>query len=201
MYSQNDEEKVILDFLKTDRGRFLDIGACDGIYVSNTRKLLEIGWGGVLVEPRAESFHKLFDNCAPFFDRVSLIQAAVSNAEGLKRFWIDMHPNREWSATVNKALLGIGSVIEPSPLPVYIPCITTDELCQFGPFDFISIDAEWEDFAILKSSPKRFWIGCKLLCVESRHQLERIEMKAYLKSIGFTRIIHETKENLLVTPL
>lgn len=200
MYSQNDEEKVIVEFLNTDRGRFLDIGACDGIYLSNTRKLLEMGWDGVLVEPRAESFCKLFRNCAPFSRRVSLIQAAVSSKTELNRLWLDLYPDREWSATINRDLLGIGSVMNPSPIPVFIPCITAEALCAFGPYDFICIDAEWEDFSILKSAPKEFWKGCKLLCVETRGSLERIEMRAYLATIGFRKIVHETKENLLVAP-
>ena len=56
MYSQNDEEKIILDLLKDQPvGRLLDIGAFDGKTFSNSLALFEKGWSGVVVEPNPES--------------------------------------------------------------------------------------------------------------------------------------------------
>ena len=44
MYSQNNEEQVILDYFGNKIGNLLDIGANDGITLSNSRKLIELGW-------------------------------------------------------------------------------------------------------------------------------------------------------------
>jgi hypothetical protein len=57
-YSQNDEERVINGVLD-DAGDFLDVGAFDGKLFSNTLKLYERGWGGVLVEPSPKAFDGL----------------------------------------------------------------------------------------------------------------------------------------------
>ena len=39
MYSQNNEEQIILEYFKDFKGNLLDIGANDGVTLSNTRKL------------------------------------------------------------------------------------------------------------------------------------------------------------------
>jgi FkbM family methyltransferase len=195
-YSQNDEEKVIGELFAGFTGKLLDIGATDGILLSNTRKLLENGWRGVLVEPCDRSFLKLRKNCS-FLNGVILIQAAVSDTTGLKRFWIDETVGREWSATINRGLLELGSVVEPFPNEVYVPSITMADLAPFGPYDFISMDAEWEDLAILTSQPKVFWRQAKVICVEARDAQERAITTTLLLQMGFT-LVHETKENIIV---
>jgi hypothetical protein len=66
-----------------------------------------------------------------------------------------------------------------------------------GPFDFISLDAEWMDFDILKSFPDQMLSQCRLLCIEPRNLSERESMRAYLLEKGM-KTCHETPENLLV---
>lgn len=63
MYSQNDEEAIILKHLsRLKGGTFLDIGANDGVTFSNTRCLWDLEWGGVLVEPDPVAFRALHLN-------------------------------------------------------------------------------------------------------------------------------------------
>ena len=51
-YSQNGEQKIILEYFQDKyKGKVLDIGANDGITLSNSRALIEKGWDGVLIEP------------------------------------------------------------------------------------------------------------------------------------------------------
>ena len=196
-YSQNDEEKVIVEFFKdSPPGRFLDVGAYDGVQMSNTRRLLELGWSGVLVEPGAVNFQKLMLNCQPFIERVTLINGAVAGNKRLANLYIDLTENREWSLTISRDLVDFGSVVKPSPLDVLIPTTTISEIEMCcGPFDFISLDAEWEDMAILKALPKDA-MACRLLCVETRNATERLEMKKLLEERRF-KTIHETKENII----
>lgn len=49
-FTQNMEELHIVQNLPAN-GRFLDIGAHDGVTFSSTRALLLNGWSGVYVEP------------------------------------------------------------------------------------------------------------------------------------------------------
>lgn len=63
-FSQNREQRIILDFFGAHRGTFLDIGANDGVTLSNTRALALLGWSGILVEPAPMAYRKLLENCA-----------------------------------------------------------------------------------------------------------------------------------------
>ncbi len=58
-YSQRGEEDFLLFHYDGFNGYFLDIGAYDGRCFSNTLALAKQGWGGVLVEPAAQPFHRL----------------------------------------------------------------------------------------------------------------------------------------------
>lgn len=196
-YSQNDEERAILEFFGPHVGTFLDIGAYDGIRLSNTRRLLELGWTGVLVEPAPHNMAKLVTNCRPYWQQTTLVQAAVmAHPVGLRQLFIDETPHREWSTTVNRELLEIGSVMAPSPVKLFVPTISLIELSFLAEYDLISIDAEWEDLAILKSFPKTMLDHCRLLCIEPRSLAERAEMKSILTALDY-RVIHETPENIL----
>lgn len=65
-YSQNDEQSFIENYFKSHApkygGKFLDIGAYDGITFSNTYALLENGWSGVMVEASPSVFTALQHN-------------------------------------------------------------------------------------------------------------------------------------------
>jgi hypothetical protein len=50
-YSQNNEQEIILNFFNGRIGRYLDIGAFDGVAASNTLALAELGWQGTVIEP------------------------------------------------------------------------------------------------------------------------------------------------------
>lgn len=196
-YSQNDEERFILEFFGNHTGRFLDVGAFDGVDMSNTRRLLERGWSGVLVEPMWRNFEALRQNCLAYTHHVMLVLAAVSSTRKLTNLWVDDTPDRKWSTTINLGLLEFGSVIKPNPMQTLVPAITMDELWPLGPFDFISLDAEWEDFDILLSQPRAAWATAKLISIEPRSLDQRANMKNIFEGWNF-RVVYETPENLLV---
>src|SRR5690349_17296774 len=59
MFSQNNEEKFILDYFSGKVGTFCDIGSNDGKTFSNTYAISQLGWCGVLIEPSPRAFYKL----------------------------------------------------------------------------------------------------------------------------------------------
>lgn len=195
MYSQNDEEAFLEKFFTGKTGRFLDIGAYNGIEMSNTRRLLELGWQGVLVEAHWGNFTSLCGNSQVFGDRVTLVCAALAPKAGLRKLWVDTTPERFWSTTLSEDLVRSGSVMSPSRQLTLVSCITMDSLWPLGPYDFISMDAEWEDFEILVSQGDA-WKQVPILCVETRSPTERISVIAFLQSKGFA-VIYETKENMI----
>jgi hypothetical protein len=88
IYSQYGEDgivDVILEKLPNRDGWCVEFGAWDGIYLSNTRALIENkGYNAVLIEADAVSFSKLKVNCAQFAGVIA-IQAFVgfSQEDGL----------------------------------------------------------------------------------------------------------------------
>lgn len=61
-FSQSGEQAVILKYFGDYRGTALDVGANDGITLSNSRALVELEWNAILVEPAAPAFRKLLEN-------------------------------------------------------------------------------------------------------------------------------------------
>lgn len=195
-YSQLDEECVIVDFFK-DRppGNYLDIGAWDGVQMSNTRRLAELGWHGVLVEPGAKNFSLLIENMAFAANRSLLVQAAVSDTRGLSQIWHDTSPERGWAATIvkdvadNKLLLPA-----PSRAQCVVPTITPFDLAVYGPFHFLSVDAEGMDMRILRAIPHEMYASMTMVCAEVPNC--EAEALAILAPKGF-RIHYKTTCNVI----
>ena len=62
-YSQLDQDLWILSKFDTDyKGFYIDIGANDGVTISNSLLLEEKGWLGVCIEPAPTEFEKLNNN-------------------------------------------------------------------------------------------------------------------------------------------
>lgn len=63
-YSQNGEQGVlerIFQNLNIDKGWFVDVGAWDGKYLSNTYRFVELGWDGVEIERDSERVRKMIE--------------------------------------------------------------------------------------------------------------------------------------------
>lgn len=62
-YSQYEQDIFLLEkFKNITTGFFVDIGANDGITYSNTKRLEEMGWDGICIEPLPDAFNKLKHN-------------------------------------------------------------------------------------------------------------------------------------------
>ena len=49
--SQISQDLFVFYFVKKQKGFFIEIGACDGVYLSNTLLLEKSGWNGIICEP------------------------------------------------------------------------------------------------------------------------------------------------------
>jgi FkbM family methyltransferase len=189
-YSQNDEEEYILKHFGNHIGKFLDIGAYDGITLSNTRELLECGWSGDYIEPDPRNLVALIQNSIG--KRVEICPVAASTKNGWDYLRIDSAQDRKWASSINKDNPG---VLEQVAVDYLVPTVDINDLLQKDDYDFISIDAEHMDLALLKAADPNL-LTCSLLCIEPSGPPQRIEMKAYLEVLGFS-IYHETHENIL----
>lgn len=193
MYSQNDEEKVILEYANGLKPmRFLEIGAYDGITFSNTYALYQQGWEGVYVEADPECFESLRRNFHGDSE-CTLINKCVGSHTGKVTFYM----GGGMYSTTSKRHRDIWSGHQVPYQELVLDMVDFEELIRLapGPYSFINIDVEGIDIDILRQiDPKP--LKTKLICVECNYQDERQVYRDCLNSKGF-KVVHETSENLI----
>lgn len=197
-YSQNDEQRIIQDYFQGLTGVFLDLGANDGITLSNTHALALNGWKGLCVEPSPIPFRKLqalysnnphitciniaiaeYNGTATLYDSNShLSQDDWGLLSTLKQEETDKWNNQHFTKeTIQVATYN--SLIENSPHKV---------------FDLISIDCEGMDYQILTQINLS---DCKMLIVETNSIADE-KYIAYC-SLFKMKVIAKNTENLILT--
>jgi hypothetical protein len=81
VYSDRGQDGVLREIFSRiglHTGTFVEFGAWDGVYISNSRFLFEKGWSGVFIEADPKRFAVLQKNYASAADRITCIQAMVT---------------------------------------------------------------------------------------------------------------------------
>lgn len=201
MYSQNEEEKHILEFFKDTTGTLLDIGANDGKTFSNSLALIEKGWKAVLVEPSEVAMRQL-----RFTHQGNPNVITMCIAVGIKNGVETFHESGEHLGKGDFSLLS--TLKEAEKLrwnkttefrKKEISVMDYATLCAESKnylFDFITIDAEGMDIEILKQIDLT---QTKLLCIEwNSIQKLKDEILNYTALFDMAKIIYESPENLLI---
>jgi FkbM family methyltransferase len=201
-FAQNREDILISEYFGNYNGTLLDIGSNDGLTFSNSRLLILKGWSACLVEPSDWAFNELVDlyDKTTYASRVSLLNYAIGQTSGVHRFY-------ESDTLLNKQDKALVSTLHQSEIDRWegkvkfketeISVITFEELLTYmplQPIDFISIDCEGEDLAILKQIDLDR-IGCKCVCVE----FNGVNEQAYwdvMRLFEF-KLLHKNGENLI----
>jgi FkbM family methyltransferase len=198
VYSQNEEEEIIVDYFRLRPGRkarfFCDIGAYTGEANSNTRKLYETGWRGTVVEPAAIPFCNL-QNFYANDPNMRCINALLADRCGLFEFHecfgnqmgtTDAAHLEQWQASKEGYKFR----------KIWVSGISWEELLRVapGPYQFISIDTEGTNSKVLLSCPPALLATCDMVCVEREPDLS--PMLQFLEQHGFKQ--HAlTSENLI----
>lgn len=200
-YSQNDEERVILEYFGPHVGTFADIGSNDGITFSNTRALAERGWKGILVEPDPNAFKKLQELYVKY-KKLYTYNYAIGDHNGVAMLQCS-------SNLVSANDIGLVSTFEASEMdrfksvvsytPVEVKVYkwkTAINRWSIQKFDFISMDVENYEMKIL---PDIDLTETKLICLE--HNGSAAKKQAYLEctsKYGLNKIIYESGENIII---
>lgn len=197
MYSQNLEEKIILEYFGDKKGTFLDVGANDGVTLSNTRALAERGWRGVLIEPSPKAFALLKENYKGK-EGFYFYPFALGEKNGNLKFM-------DSGSHLGNGDVGLLSTANEQDYNKWKASTKFEEIVvkcfryktflnrlRIKEFDFISVDAEGYDSIILEQIDLRH-TSC--LCVEWNSFPER---KAEFERLatGF-KIIYQSGENLI----
>ena len=193
-YSQSQEEKWILDAVGDRSGSFLDIGANDGHFASNTLALVEKGWPGVLVEPS-----RAFDNLLARHgrnQRLRLVHAAVGVSHRLAPFW----EAGLLSTSEARNYMNWRGQVEFSE-PFYVPQATVVELVdEFpaildgGKLLVVSIDTEGTSVEIFERWP---WDRVKPLVIVLEYDDRLDRVTALADGLGYT-ISYTSAENVVL---
>ena len=84
IYTQNGEDGIIqyiFEKLSIDNGKFIEFGAWDGKFFSNTYNLFLQGWNGIYIEADTRKFMELVQNFSNYGDRVECVNAYVGYKE------------------------------------------------------------------------------------------------------------------------
>lgn len=187
-YSQNDEEKIITDYFAA-RGRktgtFADLGACDGKSFSNTRRLFELGWGGVMVEADPRHFADLATlyRDQAWESRVELVNAALDVDRGCKKFFAMGGATSSFSEKHAKKWMAAGD----KHVPVWLHTVTIFDVmnAKAPPWHFITIDLETWTWTVLQHMNLRA-LGCECICIEFDDRAE--DVKRFAASFGLQQI-------------
>lgn len=181
-YSQKDEEKYIIDYFQGTTGKFVDIGAFHVFKFSNTRRLYELGWSGVLVEP-APSNYKAIAEHYEGDPRIEVLNFAVGKESGEIDFYEsdgdavstsdEDHMNKWGAAGVKYTKIRVRQVNVLAFMLHYCEDV-----------DFISIDTESTNMELFRLIPKSVFERVKMICIE--HDGNEQEIEATLQPYGFT---------------
>ena len=152
-YSQNDEEKYILDWTPKS-GNLLDIGAWWPTNLSNSRALIERGWSATLVEPSPGPMRVLLEEYRNK-PEITLIQAGVmeSREDDNDIDPIEMNVTDYPVSTSNHEvfLLWKDSPESKYLRKLWVPHMSLWRVLRMtGAVDFVSIDAEGKSVNIAK---------------------------------------------------
>lgn len=192
-WSQNGEQKFIESFFKNHpHGRFLDLGAYDGVEGSNTRWLSDNGWAGVCVEACAYTFEKLVKNHDQN-QKIQCLNAAI--APPGKPAIMTFYDTQDMACTIYPD----NHVGHTTRRKWFVATITPNDLWTAfgGNYEFVSVDIEGIDLPVINS------MGCllertKLICFEDTIPGKLLEADYYgalmeaWKRHGFTKVIGRT---------
>jgi FkbM family methyltransferase len=202
-HSTNGEDDALFAYFKgqgINNGRFLDIGASNGITLSNTHLFALAGWKGICIDANAQ---ELFNLNTLYWDNpnIEIVEGCISDSHGLKEFWNAKSAN---ISTSSKRMQDRGRERTGARKCLVAGFTLHDIWERFGDqYDFINIDLEDGSLPIMRGLPDNVLDHSKAICVEHLDprwyfgENEEAEIKAWGETKGF-KFFMRTDENVLL---
>ena len=179
-YSQIKQDLKVLSFYNNkENGYFVEIGANDGINLSNTYLLeKDFGWKGICVEALHDKFNELVKNRksininkAVYYKTGEILQFSSNNLSSGITDTIDKHMDSKTKEQLLVETITLNDILDQNNAPRFI--------------DYISIDTEGSEFEIIKSVDlNKYKFG--LIHIEHNYvEPRRTNMKTYLLENGY----------------
>ncbi len=162
-------EIKILPYLKdVENGFFLEAGALDGLFMSNTKPLADLGWKGMLIEPSKKAYFKCCENRKEsIVGNCALVAKDYQDTHAYGDFWFDGDDGMGAWSGISKNLYGVKAVAK-------VPARTLESI--FDEFnikkvDFFSLDVEGYELEALR--------GIDFTKVDISYILVEVNLKEY----------------------
>lgn len=187
--SQYGQDKFVVERLgRLRNGVFFEIGAFDGVTLSNTYYLeTQLGWSGISVEPSRAAFEKLsatrkcitVNSCIaaePGSTQFLEIQGYAAMLSGVLHQYHPQHRKR-----IDREVKEMGG----DKHQVEVACYTVSQLCRehgIEHIDYLSVDTEGGELAILQSIDFS-QLDIRLITVENNYV--DMTLRTFLRKSGF----------------
>lgn len=190
-YSQHGEDDLIWKtFSRKKDGLIVEVGAFDGIHLSNSYALTKHGWKAICVEPHPKYFPLLTKNRP----ESTLINAAVVGDENIKSIELEIEPLGLLSgafldeADIKKRYENRG-LLFPGLEKVEVPArtlnsILSEFMIEKDSIDCISIDVEGFEMEVLKGTDLKKYQP-KMLIIEANSKAYEKMIISYMKSLDY----------------
>ena len=194
-YSQIAQDIYYIEHISKNKrnGIFLDVGANDGIFTSNTAKLeFEYGWSGICIEANPDLIEKLNKNRP----NSKNIHAAVWNERKLVEFEIPLNNVKKTQGNLLSRIYNIkrnapgykkDTITKLVPVEAYtITDIVVSNMSMPYVIDYMSLDVEGAEIEALQGIDFDL-IDIKFMTVEHGNRPGYLEeIHNYLKPFGYT---------------
>jgi len=194
-YSQYKQDRYIYKrfFKNLTSGFFLDIGAHDGILLSNTCFFENtLGWSGICVEPIPSVFKQLVQNRPKSIH----INGCIAEKSGQSTFWqisgysemlsglVDEYDPAH-TARIRKEIESKGGTIEERQIPCYR---LADLLAEHGvdQVDYCSIDVEGAEMSVLRSID---FDKVKISVFSIENNYNTNDIRKFMRSKGYSLVV------------
>jgi FkbM family methyltransferase len=147
--SEDGEDLVLYNFFgRKKAGFYLEIGAYNGVELSNTYFFEALGWTGILIEPDPGLYHQ----CRLSRPHSKVINVAASDQPGSLHF--STAKGMEWlsfsgeNKSREQRIISGGGTLER----IEVPCLTLNEILKDldQQIDFMSLDVEGYEMQVLQ---------------------------------------------------
>lgn len=171
-------------------GFFIDVGANDGLYMSNTRALEErCGWRGINVEANPECMDSLRRN-RPGCVNLNLAMSDVDDRDVEISILVDHRGNMAGTNCLTVELPTVGRRETPGSPRRMAKTVTYGKLVEtmsVGKVDLLTVDVEGHEFSVLAGMS-----GCgvmpETICIEY-YYLDRDRMVSTVCGMGYHPVV------------
>jgi FkbM family methyltransferase len=206
-YGQNKEDLIMSNHIKEKYGQnfigsIIEIGANDGVTLSNSKYFRDLGWDGFLVEAGRTPFQMLINNIN---ENTKCFNIALGNENSTMKFYESGRQLAQNDVGLVSSLIfdetnrwRVGGV---SYIEYDVECLTWESFLskydlQNKTFDIISIDIEGMDYDLLTQMDLNH-LGCKIVCVEFNGKRKEDYIN-YMEKFNMS-LMYENAENLIFT--